>query len=65
MTDEEKKELEREADRRERLSRFVRSRLWAEELGVTIYAMDFTTGRAWVYFKPEAAPLLANMEGAA
>lgn len=65
MTNEEKKDFEREADRQNRLSRFIRSRLWAQELGVTIYAMDFRTGRAWVYFEPEQAPLLASMEGAA
>lgn len=62
MTEEEK-DAKRESEQKERMSRFIRSRLWSQELGVTIYAMNFVTGQAMVYFSPEQAPLLANMEG--
>jgi len=51
---------EREADR---LSRFIRCRLMAMELGMTVIAMDFTSGLALIRFDGETGPLLAAGKG--
>lgn len=65
MTNDERKDMERRQETTERLSRYVRSRLLAEELGVDIVFMNFETGMAILNFKPEDAPLVASLGGVA
>lgn len=46
-----------------RMSRFIRARMMAQELGVKIIAMDFSSGLALVKFDGETGPLLAATHG--
>ena len=62
MTEHEK-DLQREAETKERLSQFVRGRLLARELGVEILWMNFVTGESLIKFVPENAARVASMAG--
>lgn len=64
MTDEELIKLAKEVEKKERLSRFIRSRLLALELGVQVVAMNFVTGEALIRFDREDAPFVASVGGA-